>query len=101
MKTFYLNLNNFSLKNPNKRVVKTQYKNDPPPLLYHVSLPACKDCMYSVNNPPNSDLMVCTLFKYRFAPITYDYTHYVETQICRLDEDLCGSDGRYFKKIKD
>jgi hypothetical protein len=90
MKTFSLNLNKYY-----KRIIKTDNSNKS----CYVP-PACKDCVYSVNHPPNTDYMVCTLFKYKFAPITYDYTHYVETQICRLDKDLCGPDGSFFKMIK-
>ena len=105
MKTFYLNPNfssknlNISSKIPNKRIVKTNFKNNEPPISNFIPV-ACKDCVYSVNTPPNSDNMVCTLFRYQFAPITYDYAHYVETQICRLDDKLCGPDGTYFKMIK-
>ena len=98
-------MSNFSLPNKfkinyNKRTIKTNFKNNTPISNFITPPPACKDCVYSVNNPPNSDNMVCTLFRYQFAPITYDYTHYVETQICRLDDKLCGPDGTYFKTIK-
>ena len=49
--------------------------------------PKCRDCKYFSYEK-------CTLFKYSDV----SYTEYISTAEARVNELLCGLDGRYFKE---
>ena len=55
----------------------------------------CKKCRYF-------DKGECKLFKYQVSTVddkkTFDF--YVDAEMCRRDEELCGNDGKYFKLKK-
>lgn len=56
----------------------------------------CGNCQYAIKE---NDETVCRLFKYSTIILNdvKQFHYYMETEICRSDKNLCGSDGYYFK----
>ena len=63
------------------------------PLYQKISIPKCNTCKYNLKINSKS---YCKLFK--FFTIPYNVNHYVETEVARNDEELCGFYGKYFKE---
>jgi hypothetical protein len=79
----------------NRAIFRTQaVKSDK---VYTLSL-SCRECMYSrdvyinVNSSHMTRKNICILFKNN-----NNDQPYVESKICRSDENLCGENGEYFK----
>ena len=65
------------------------------PSLKQVKLPpSCNDCKYSLKN---RKVTTCKLFNH-FLNEDNIFDFYVNTEICRSNETLCGTNGKYFKE---
>jgi len=58
--------------------------------------PDCNDCSYLIKE---NGLNVCRLFKYSTVTLSdkKQFHYYMETYLCRSQQDLCGLHGEYFK----
>ena len=56
------------------------------------SEPKCEECKYHEDGR-------CKLFKYSAVSLKYDTFHfYVDIETARLNDTLCGPDGKYFRR---
>jgi hypothetical protein len=68
-------------------------------IIKNMDLPACRNCIYykpSITNDYTSTLNKCE--KFGEKDIISDKIRYKYADTCRLDEKLCGHEGKYFKE---
>lgn len=56
--------------------------------------PKCINCKFSIKQ---DDYLVCKIFK--FSSVTTNnkvFDYYIDTDLCRGDENYCGPDGTYY-----
>jgi len=68
-------------------------------IIKNMDLPACRNCIYykpSITNDYTSPLNKCE--KFGEKNIITDKITYKYADMCRIDENLCGHEGNYFKE---
>ena len=68
-------------------------------IIKNMDLPACRNCIYykpSIINDFTSPLNKCE--KFGEKDIITDKITYKYVDTCRIDENLCGHEGKYFKE---